>query len=153
MIRTRNRLNGATQTFRRPSVATNLSQTRESASASTASTVGAYIPPHLSSNYQSGSARGGSSNDNRYSKEQLLEVFKNQRESVDVADYLVGDWNNRDEAASTNGHWGKRNDFNHAGPEICWDSTGQMRPLAFQGMTDEEKNVGQFSPLILQVTR
>ena len=58
-----------------------------------------------------------------------------------MADYLVGDWNNRDETTATNGHWGKRNDFNHAGPEVCWDSTGQMQPLAFQGMTDEEKNV------------
>lgn len=141
LIRTRNRLNGATQTFRRPSVATNQSHTREGASASSTPTVGAYIPPHLNSSYLSGSTRGANGNDNRYSKDELLDVFKNLRNAPDVAEYLVGDWNNRDEAATTNGHWGKRNDFNHAGPDVCWDSTGQARPLALTVMADEEKNV------------
>ncbi|KAL1956913.1 hypothetical protein VTO42DRAFT_6660 [Malbranchea cinnamomea] len=140
---TRHRMNGATQTFRRPSVTTNPSHTRESTSASSTPTSGAYIPPHLSSNYQPGSARSGSGNESRYSKEQLLDVFKNQRDFGDVAEYLLGDWNHRDETSTTNGSWGKRGDFKdyHAGPEVCWDPTGQARPLALTDMTEEEKTL------------
>ncbi|KAJ5173408.1 hypothetical protein N7492_006001 [Penicillium capsulatum] len=49
----RSRMNGATQTFRRPSVATSPAHTRDSsqpASASTMTSSAAYIPPHMSSN-------------------------------------------------------------------------------------------------------
>ncbi|KAJ6069690.1 hypothetical protein N7499_011577 [Penicillium canescens] len=143
----RNRMNGATQTFRRPSVATNPSHPRDSsqpASASTPTAGGAYIPPHMSSNTSS-IARNG---DSRYSKEQLLELYKSQREqgtlSKNVEEYFVADWDPHTSSTSSNGAWGKRDDHkpNSAGPEVCWDHGGQVEPLGLAVMSDSEKEVG-----------
>lgn len=145
-------MNGATQTFRRPSVATNNSHNRESSSqttsASSTPTVAAYIPPHLNSNYQSSSLRNGIASENRYSKEQLLNLYKSQRESgnlgKNVSDYFVADWNPHQETpSSTNGAWGKREDHKDtpSGPEVCWDHGGQVEPLGLIDMTDDEKEV------------
>lgn len=141
-------MNGATQTFRRPSVATNPSQTRDlpQTTSATHPTVGAYTPPHMTSN-QSGAIRNGAG-ENRYSKEQLLSLYKAQRESgtlgKNVADYFIADWNPHVETPPTNGAWGKREDSkdNPSGPEICWDHGGQVEPLGLVDMTDDEKEVG-----------
>lgn len=139
-------MNGATQTFRRPSVATNPSHPRDSsqpASASTPTAGGAYIPPHMSSNTSS-IARNG---DSRYSKEQLLELYKVQREqgslSKNVEEYFVADWDPHTSSASSNGAWGKRDDHkpSSAGPEVCWDHGGQVEPLGLAVMSDSEKEV------------
>lgn len=138
-------MNGATQTFRRPSVATTPSHHRDSsqpASASTLTAGGAYIPPHLSSN--SSIARNG---DARYSKDQLLELYKSQREegtlSKNVEEYFVADWDPHTVSAPVNGAWGKRDDHknNSAGPEVCWDHGGQVEPLGITGMTEDEREV------------
>ncbi|EER29147.1 hypothetical protein D8B26_000430 [Coccidioides posadasii str. Silveira] len=147
----RNRLNGATQTFRRPSLATNTSHSRDGAQttsgASATPTAPAYIPPHLNSSYQSGALRGGSGNDSRYSKDQLLNFYKNQKESKEwgknVTDYFMADWNPLEETPATNGGWGKREDFkdSHAGPEVCWDHGGRIEPLGLMNMTQEEKDL------------
>ncbi|EEH36304.1 GYF domain-containing protein [Paracoccidioides lutzii Pb01] len=148
----RNRMNGATQTFRRPSLAANLSHTRDNAQTTSSSTptpsVAAYIPPHLNSNYQSGSPRTATSSDSRYSKDQLLSFYKSQQDSGSwgkhITDYFMADWNPHDDTASTvNGSWNKREDIKdgHAGPEVCWDHSGQAQPLALTEMNDEEKNL------------
>ncbi|KAK2791040.1 hypothetical protein FQN53_007229 [Emmonsiellopsis sp. PD_33] len=148
----RTRMNGATQTFRRPSLATNISHSRDNpqtTSSTSTPTVAAYIPPHLNSNYQSGSPRNGGSNDSRYSKDQLLSLYKNQQEpgnwGKQVADYFMGDWNPHEGTTSSavNGGWNKREDFkdNHTGPEVCWDHSGHVRPLALTEMNDEEKDL------------
>lgn len=139
-------MNGATQTFRRPSVATNPSHTRDSsqlASASTPTASGAYVPPHLSSNTMSSALRNG---DARYSKEQLLELYKAQREAGSlgkhVEDYFVADWDPHTVSAPANGVWGKRDDHKtSAGPEVCWDHGGQAEPLGLTDMSDGEKEV------------
>ncbi|KAJ5290807.1 hypothetical protein N7478_000058 [Penicillium angulare] len=139
----RSRINGATQTFRRPSVATNPTHTRESSqpvSAST-STSGAYVPPHMSSNTLSNALRNGEA---RYSKEQLLDMYKAQRESGSlgkhVEDYFMGDWDPHTVSAAVNGAWGKRDDHkSSAGPEVCWDHGGQAEPLSLDDMTDSER--------------
>ncbi|BCS26552.1 uncharacterized protein APUU_51263S [Aspergillus puulaauensis] len=140
----RTRMNGATQTFRRPSVATNPSHTREPLSATTP-TGGAY-PTHMSSTLSSVS-RNGPSSDTRYSKEQLLDLYKAQRDTgiltKNVADYFVAEWNPHIENASMNGVWGKRDDHkdNPTGPEVCWDHRGEVEPLGFVDMTDDEKEI------------
>ncbi|EPS33717.1 hypothetical protein PDE_08679 [Penicillium oxalicum 114-2] len=142
----RSRMNGATQTFRRPSMATNPSHSRDSsqmASASTPTSSGAYIPPHLSSNSLSSVQRNG---DARYSKEQLLEMYKAQREagylSKHVEDYFVADWDPHTVSTPTNGAWGKRDDHkSSAGPEVCWDHGGQAEPLGLTDMSDGEKEL------------
>ncbi|KKZ64173.1 hypothetical protein EMCG_01521 [[Emmonsia] crescens] len=144
-------MNGATQTFRRPSLATNNSHTRENVqttSSTSTPTVAAYIPPHLSSNYQSGSPRNNP-NDSRYSKDQLLSFYKSQQDlgnwGKHISDYFMADWNPHDEMpSSVNGNWSKREDLKEStttGPEVCWDHSGQVQPLALTEMNDEEKDL------------
>jgi len=147
-------MNGATQTFRRPSVATNAPHHRDSSQPASASTpVGsAYIPPHMSSNTSS-IARNG---DSRYSKEELLELYKSQRDvgslSKNVEEYFVADWDPHTVSAPANGAWGKRDDHknNSAGPEVCWDHGGQVEPLGLTGMTENEREVGVLSLEVLR---
>ncbi|KAJ5613184.1 hypothetical protein N7510_006378 [Penicillium lagena] len=141
----RTRMNGATQTFRRPSGATNPPHHRESsqpASAATPTAAGAYIPPHMSSNHLSGTLRNGEA---RYSKDQLLDFYKVQRETgtlgKNVEEYFVADWDPHMVTPAVNGAWGKRDDHKNssAGPEVCWDHEGQLEPLGLTEMTDDEK--------------
>lgn len=143
-------MNGATQTFRRPSGATNPPHHRESsqpASATTPTAAGTYIPPHMSSNHLSGSLRNGEA---RYSKDQLLDFYKVQRETgslgKNVEEYFVADWDPHMVTPAANGAWGKRDDHKNssAGPEVCWDHEGQVEPLGLTEMTDDEKEVGRF---------
>ena len=138
-------MNGATQTFRRPSVATNTPAHRDSSLPASASTPvgGAYIPPHMSSNTSS-IARNG---DSRYSKDELLELYKSQRDvgslNRNVEEYFVADWDPHTVSAPANGAWGKRDDHKNgsAGPEVCWDHAGQVEPLGLTGMTEDEREV------------
>lgn len=144
-------MNGATQTFRRPSVATNSSHHRDGSQPTSASTptAGAYIPPHMSSNYQPSMLRNGATSENRYTKDHLLNLYKIQRDSgnlgKNVADYFVADWNPHVETAAAflNGTWEKRDDHKEpsTGPEVCWDHGGHSEPLGLAGMTDDEKEV------------
>ncbi|KAL2872824.1 uncharacterized protein BJX67DRAFT_20591 [Aspergillus lucknowensis] len=150
----RTRMNGATQTFRRPSVATNPSHTREPMSATTPT--GGTYPSHMPSNLPSSMTRNGAPGDTRYSKDQLLDLYKAQREtgalSKNVTDYFVADWNPHIESPSANGVWGKRDDHkdNPTGPEVCWEHGGQVEPLGLVEMTEDEKetfSVSVNSPL------
>ncbi|KAL1994866.1 hypothetical protein VTN49DRAFT_1053 [Thermomyces lanuginosus] len=141
---TRSRMNGATQTFRRPSVATN-AQNRESSQTTSASTPtsAAYIPANPSSNTQ---ARNPSTSDARYSKDKLLEIFKNQRDSgslgKNLTDFFVANWNPLEETSTTNGAIGKDNPKGAAlGAEVCWDHAGQFEPLGLTELTDDEKEL------------
>lgn len=101
-----------------------------------------YIPPHLSSNTFSALRNGEA----RYSKDQLLDLYKMQREAgslgKNVEDYFVADWDPHTVTASVNGAWGKRDDHKtSAGPEVCWDHGGQVEPLGLTDMTEGEKEV------------
>ena len=143
-------MNGATQTFRRPSVATNPSHNRESNQTTSVSTptVGAYIPPHMTSNQQASALRNGLvTGETRYSKDQLLDLYKSQRETgalgKNMADYFVADWDPHVETPAVNGAWGRRDDQKDSttGPEVCWDHGGNVEPLGLMDMSDEEKEV------------
>ncbi|RAH78312.1 hypothetical protein BO86DRAFT_391863 [Aspergillus japonicus CBS 114.51] len=146
----RTRMNGATQTFRRPSVATNPSHNRDTSqpTSATTPTVGTYTPPHMSSNYQSSALRNGATTETRYSKDLLLNLYKNQRDTgslgKNVAEYFVADWNpHSSETSPVNGAWGKREDSkdNPSGPEVCWDHGGHVEPLGLVEPTDDEKEL------------
>ena len=146
--RTRARTNGATQTFRRPSVATNLPQKDNIPpnNVSTPSSASVYVPPHMNSNYQSSYNRNGSSAESRYSKDQLLDLFRTQERngfpSTDVNDLFVDGWRPGAVNGTSNGGWGKRDDIKEAaGPDICWDHEGSVNPLAMQDMTEDEREV------------
>ena len=149
IFRSRARTNGATQTFRRPSVATNIPQQKESGQAnhiSTPSSASIYVPPHLNSSYQSSYGRNGASAESRYSKDQLLDLFRMQEKSgsshTNVNDFFVDGWTPGAINGASNGGWGKRDDIKEAaGPDICWDHEGSVNPMAMQEMTEEEREV------------
>ncbi|KAL8784349.1 MAG: hypothetical protein Q9213_004000 [Squamulea squamosa] len=142
----RSRANGATTTFRRPSLGTNLSHQRETAQSNATATnhnTGVYVPPHMNSNYQASYTRGASS-ETRYSKEQLLELFRAQARnssSPHISDLYVDGWHPSSTNGLTNGGWSRKDELKDgsAGPEMCWDHEGKVQPLALSDMTDQEK--------------
>jgi PERQ amino acid-rich with GYF domain-containing protein len=85
--------------------------------------------------------------DRRLSKETLLQIYRSQEESGafngDVSDLYANGWNpGHISAANGRSGWGKSNDGrdNH-GPDVCWDVNGDVRPIGFEDMTEEEKTV------------
>ena len=138
------RPNGVTQTFRRPSLAANQSSTsqpRDGASLpnrNSSENPGVYIPPH----------RNGNLAEHRYSKEQLLELFQNQRENNDLSDGLeslyVAGWEPSMANGVTSGSWGRRDESSkdHAlGVDVCWEREGASLPLGLTEMTEEDREV------------
>ncbi|KAI4162231.1 MAG: hypothetical protein LQ342_004097 [Letrouitia transgressa] len=143
----RARPNGATQTFRRPSLAAGLPHQRESSQTNSSSAIpnsGVYVPPHLSSGYQSNSNRHAAA-DTRYSKEQLLDLFraysKPGQATTDIDNLFIDGWNPGAVNGTSNGGWGKKEDYRDTmtGPEICWDHDGQIQPLALIEMSEAER--------------
>ncbi|KAI9816255.1 MAG: hypothetical protein M1827_001856 [Pycnora praestabilis] len=148
----RARTNGATQTFRRPSLATTLSQSshqRENSQNHTLNSTtisNAYVPPHLSSNHQSNASRPGNPTELRYPKDQLLNLYRTQKDAGElsrgVSNLYVNGWEPKNTDGTSGGSWGKKDEQtkdNAPGPEICWEHDGTVQPLGLLGMTDEEK--------------
>ncbi|MCJ1478111.1 hypothetical protein MMC13_006787 [Lambiella insularis] len=142
----RARTNGATQTFRRPSLATTNSHQRDgSQSNNPSTTAGVYVPPHLNSNYQQSYTRNSSMIESRYSKDQLLDLYRAQGEPGSIyknaSEHLVEGWNPGNSPAASNGSWNRRDEHKDAisGPEICWDYEGSIQPLGLSELSDEEK--------------
>lgn len=103
----------------------------------------------MNSNYQSSYNRNGSSIESRYSKDQLLDLFRTQARdgfsSTNVTDLFVDGWSPGLVNGMNSVGWGKRDDMKEAaGPDICWDHEGSVNPIAMQEMSEEEKEV--FSP-------
>ncbi|KAF1992287.1 hypothetical protein K402DRAFT_387945 [Aulographum hederae CBS 113979] len=140
------RANG-TQTFRKSSSAistSNPTPARDSNStlaAPTTTNAGVYVSPRVNA------FRNGSLADNRYPKEQLLDLYKAQQESGELSDDLsslyVAGW----EPGETNGAqslgWGRKDDAkdNQPSADICWNGDGNGQPLSLAEMTDEEKDL------------
>ena len=150
--RSRARPNGATQTFRRSSTATSLSQQRDGnqiTNSPQSSGGNVYVPPHLNANFQS-YGRNGSSADTRYSKDQLLDLFRSQAKAGsfnnNVNDLLLDGWSPTPNGTNNSG-WGRKDDHKEStGPEICWDHSGSVQPISLSEMTVEEKEVSRFCP-------
>jgi len=145
-IRSRARTNGVTQTFRRSSTATTLPQQRDGNQATSNlpfSSGSVYVPPHLNSNYHAYN-RNGASAESRYSKDQLLDMFRTQKSrglSTNIDDLYVDGWTPGVNGTS-NGGWGKSGDHKEmTGPDICWDYNGSVQPMAWVDMSEEEKEV------------
>ncbi|ORY07398.1 hypothetical protein BCR34DRAFT_518357 [Clohesyomyces aquaticus] len=144
------RANGATQTFRRPSHAPTLSGSTAAAPSregsvsinnSSSNNPGVYVPPHA----QSG--RNGSSFDNRYSRDQLTQLFRGLRDSEEIHDGLsdlyVGAWEPNASNGASSATWGRRDDLARevqGGVDLCWDKDGNVLPLSLHQMTDEERD-------------
>lgn len=84
----------------------------------------------------------------RYSKDQLLELFKSTSGSQDDVTRLFMDgWNPG--AGNVNGSasrgWGKTPEYN-TGPDsdLCWNEGADQRPLGLQDMSADEKEVRYF---------
>lgn len=114
--------------------------------ASNIQSAGAYIPPHMTANHPAGSLRNGvSTGESRFSKDQLLSIYKTQRDAESLGKHLTeifsGPWNPDNPKLGQPNSWGKRDDAKDSatGPEICWDHEGRTEPLGLQEMDDEEK--------------
>ena len=99
----------------------------------------------MNSHYQSSHGRNGASTEGRYSKDQLLDLFRAQGQSgPDVADLFIDGWSPNAVNGTSHGGWGKRDDHKEqqsTGAEICWDHEGTVQPLSLIDLNDEEKQV------------
>ncbi|KAL9064805.1 MAG: hypothetical protein Q9157_007699 [Trypethelium eluteriae] len=94
----------------------------------------------------SGDGRNGVPAEARYSKDQLLDLLKQQQEAIhqaqDLSALFVGGWDGRDTNGANYGDLEPRerglNGLPH-GAEICWESNGGIQPLGLIEMTEEEK--------------
>jgi len=88
--------------------------------------------------------------DSRYSKSQLLELYKLQQDtgSMQRDDSLTGlyvqGWEPSASESAPAAGWGRRDESARdvvPGSEVCWDTDGAVVPLGLVDMTDEEKEV------------
>ena len=85
--------------------------------------------------------------DLRYSKNQLLDIFKAQQASSTTNGHVSRLYENNWDPGHSNGTngrsgWGKSSDGRDThGPDVCWDSNGNIRPIGLESMSDLEKNV------------
>jgi len=83
----------------------------------------------------------------RYTKNQLLDIYKAQRESGgldrDISHLFENGWDpTQSNGANGRASWGKSSDGrDNQGPNIAWEPKGNIEPLSLQPMTEEEKNV------------
>ena len=125
------------------------SQARDSnasAQTSVGNSSGVYIPPHLSNNY-TGSLRNGASGESRYSKDQMLGIYKSQKDAElldhNLEQIFSGGWNPFIPATPSTASWGKKDETKDAstGPEVCWDHETRSDPLGLLEMSEDEKEV------------
>ncbi|KAK4246206.1 hypothetical protein C7999DRAFT_15659 [Corynascus novoguineensis] len=99
--------------------------------------------PQMSGNPQSGVL--DSQNHPRYTREELLEIYKNDFDPslIDTSSLLMPTWN----PAQVNGNhtrpWGKSSDSPHLpqDPSVCWDAEGTVKPINFEDMSAEEREI------------
>lgn len=146
LCRSRARVNGNTTTFRRASGVNILSQQPDvSAPTNRQSISGSvYVPPHINASNASSFARNGYANDARYSKDQLLDLFKLQERTnlPNIEDLFVDGWDPKSSNGTARGSWNSSEDRKDIqGPEICWDYEGGVQPIGLQAMTEDEREV------------
>ncbi|MCJ1400360.1 hypothetical protein MMC11_003565 [Xylographa trunciseda] len=92
-----------------------------------------------------------STTDSRYSREQLLDIFRTQGDSgilfKSPSEHLIEGWNPNTSTAASNGAWNRRDDHKDGsnGPEICWDYEGSIQPLGLLDVSEEEKELFSIS--------
>jgi len=97
-----------------------------------------YVPPH----------RNGAIADGRYSKGQLLDLFRTQQNtngglSDDLPSLFVGGWHPDGANGTSVANWGRNDTAREPppGPDVCWDRDGRVEPLGLIDLDDEEKEV------------
>lgn len=103
------------------------------------------MPPHITA------SRNGSANDLRYTREQLLELFRQQRDAGELnshlSDLYIGEGDALVNGAST-AKWGRRDETDDMAENICWDKQGSILPLGLVDMTEDEREVCNMLPLV-----
>jgi PERQ amino acid-rich with GYF domain-containing protein len=90
-------------------------------------------------------SRSSGANETRFSKEQMLELYKNSLESRsmngDIQAILTEGWQPGATSNASNGSWSRKdeNKDHIAGPDVCWELGGVIDPLSLKSMTEEEK--------------
>lgn len=125
-----------TLTFRRPSAVIANQQPQTAPDAAT---------PALPSLTESQSAQMGLppfDGSLRYSRGQILDIFKGKGSSTGAVDDLfVGGWNTTQVNGASRG-WGKSSEGTvPQDPTVCWDANGGIPPVGLHEMTEEEKEV------------
>ena len=100
----------------------------------------------MNPNYQSSFGRGGAGSETRYSKDQLLDMFKvhekNGQLNTNLNDLFMDGWTPGNANGNENGSWGKKDEHREsAGTDICWDLEGSVRPVSLSEMDQEEREV------------
>ena len=91
--------------------------------------------------------RNGVPGEVRYTKDQLIALYKHQRDAGSLDQTLsaifTGGWNPLDARESASSAWGRRDEGKETslGPEICWDHNAAAEPLALVEMSEEEREV------------
>ena len=107
----------------------------------------------MNPNYQSNFGRSGGGSETRYSKDQLLDIYraydKNGQLNTNINDLFMDGWTPGSINGNETGGWGKKDDQREsAGADICWDFEGSVRPLSLSEMDGEEREVLEFSKLV-----
>lgn len=97
-----------------------------------------YVPPH----------RNGPIGDTRYSKDQLLDLYKAQQ-SVEgglndgLQNLYVGGWQPDMANGAGTAPWGRADHSRDTqpGPDLCWDRDGNADPLSLHNLDEEERDV------------
>lgn len=86
--------------------------------------------------------------DTRYSREQLLELFRELKDTGEleqgIEGLFVGDWTESLTNGAGSSKWNRRDDSRNehtSGPEVCCDRTGATEPLALFEMSEDEREV------------
>lgn len=98
-----------------------------------------YVPPH----------RNGALPDMRYTKDQLLDLFKAQHSSDGalrdgLTSLCIGGWQPEIINSQAATSWGRidHNRDAQQGPDACWDKDGTVEPIGLLELDDEEREVG-----------
>ncbi len=94
------------------------------------------------------SGRDGSAAEARYSRGQLLLLFRAQQSSVEnnqgLSDLYAGAWEPNVTNGTSSAHWGRRDDQGReaqSGVDLCWDIHGSIVPLSLSEMAEDEREV------------
>ncbi|KAH6857160.1 hypothetical protein B0I37DRAFT_369300 [Chaetomium sp. MPI-CAGE-AT-0009] len=81
----------------------------------------------------------------RYSREELLDIYKNNYDpsQIDTSALLMPNWNPAQMNGGASRPWGKSSDSPHVpqDPSVCWDSAGMLQPIGFEDMSAEEREM------------
>lgn len=129
---------GATTPHRRPSLSTTLTHNHSHNSSNPAGV--------LASSSNTFSQPSVHAQSFRYSKEQLLDVFKQQENEKGALEKniekLLGEWASGGNESGGAASWGRTGEEASAsGAEVCWEKNGGLRPMNLQEMDEAEKEV------------